>query len=368
MSSDSKTEKLLNAFKTNCGKWVCSTHNSESGQPAAIFREIKKQGYVFEEVASNRWGKKVYCPICGRETTHYKLLEIEPKLETHQRNKISSRVRKKILSVYKNKDAFTNATITSTPEIDHKTPWTRLDSDIDTSNILNHNTLVIHLQVGDYDDVVALEDILYWVQISAENTNSYTKNQINTKVVTQAMMNSIDGMDIKLDCTCKDWQYRFAYQATILGYKYGEKEGRPNEDIRANPENRGGVCKHLYSVLSNKRWLQQVTSTLMDWLEQNIEQVNKFLNVKPGMELTLPNELARQNAKDSWKNRGRNNAEPESENGDGNNDTDKNVNNNINNNDTSNVDTETTNDAPSIQNNNQDNSIDNDNTDNDAVK
>ena len=50
MSSDSKSEKLLNAFKTNCGKWVCSTHNSESGQPAAIFREIKKQGYVFEEV------------------------------------------------------------------------------------------------------------------------------------------------------------------------------------------------------------------------------------------------------------------------------------------------------------------------------
>lgn len=115
-------------------------------------------------------------------------------------------------------------------------------SDIDTSNILTNNALVVHLQVGDYDDVVELEDILYWVQISAENTNSYTKNQINTKVVTQAMMNSIDGMDIKLDCTCKDWQYRFAYQATILGYKYGEKEGRPNEDARANPENRGGVC------------------------------------------------------------------------------------------------------------------------------
>lgn len=115
-------------------------------------------------------------------------------------------------------------------------------SDIDTSNVLTNNSLVVHLQVGDYDDVVELEDILYWVQISAENTNSYTPNQINTKVVTQAMMNSIDGMDIKLDCTCKDWQYRFAYQATLLGYKYGEKEGRPNEDARANPDNRGGVC------------------------------------------------------------------------------------------------------------------------------
>lgn len=174
-------------------------------------------------------------------------------------------------------------------------------SDIDTSTILTNNSLVIHLQVGDYDDVVELEDILYWVQISAENTNSYTKNQINTKVVTQAMMNSIDGMDIKLDCTCKDWQYRFAYQATILGYKYGEKEGRPNEDARANPENRGGVCKHLTAVLSNKRWLQQVTSTFMDWIENNIDGVNKYLGLKGDKMLTLPNELARQNAKLRWK-------------------------------------------------------------------
>lgn len=113
---------------------------------------------------------------------------------------------------------------------------------VDMSNVLHNNSLLIQLGVGDYDDIVELEDILYWLQISAENTNSQTKNQINTKVVTQALMNSIDGMDIKLDCSCADWQYRFAYQATILGYKYGEKEGRPNEDIRANPENRGGVC------------------------------------------------------------------------------------------------------------------------------
>lgn len=176
-------------------------------------------------------------------------------------------------------------------------------SDIDTSNVLTNNSLVVHLQVGDYDDVVELEDILYWVQISAENTNSYTPNQINTKVVTQAMMNSIDGMDIKLDCTCKDWQYRFAYQATLLGYKYGEKEGRPNEDARANPDNRGGVCKHLTAVLSNKRWLQQVTSTFMNWLETNIDGVNKYLGLKGDKVLTLPNELARQNAKLSWQKR-----------------------------------------------------------------
>jgi hypothetical protein len=180
---------------------------------------------------------------------------------------------------------------------------------IDTTNVLSNNSLVIQLGVGDYDDIVELEDILYWLQISAENTNSYTPNQINTKVVTQALMNAMDGMDIKLDCTCKDWQFRFAFQASVLGYKYGEKEGRPNEDKRANPENRGGVCKHLYSVLSNKRWLQQVTSVFMNWLEEHIEGVNKYLGLKGDKALTLPNELARQNAKLSWQIRRDNNEE-----------------------------------------------------------
>ena len=59
----------------------------------------------------------------------------------------------------------------------------------------NKDTLVIECYVGKYIDVVALEDILIWVQMCAEQSTS-TKNQINSKVVTQAIMNSIDGMDI----------------------------------------------------------------------------------------------------------------------------------------------------------------------------
>lgn len=50
-------------------------------------------------------------------------------------------------------------------------------------------------------------------------------------------------------------------------------------------------------MLSNKKWLQQVTSTIMDFIEKNIDQVNQYLRPKEGQELTLPNELARQNAK-----------------------------------------------------------------------
>lgn len=141
-----KVDKLLNAFVTNCNKWVCADHNSESGQPAAIFREIKKRGYKFEEIAPNRWAKSVYCPTCKRNTTHYKLLNKTPEFSSKSRCPIDSVSRKRVLELLENKDAFTGASITSTPEIDHKVPWTRMDSDINIKN-LSDKKILEHFQL-----------------------------------------------------------------------------------------------------------------------------------------------------------------------------------------------------------------------------
>lgn len=95
-----------------------------------------------------------------------------------------------------------------------------------------------------------------------------------------------------------DFVYRFAYQATKGKYKYGKPENRPAKIT--NPNDYGALCKHLTSMLSNKKWLQQVSGTVMDFIVKRIDDVNKFLRVKPGEELTLPNELARQNAKKAF--------------------------------------------------------------------
>ena len=130
--------------------------------------------------------------------------------------------------------------------------------DIKTDEIFSKDMLVIVCRVGDYEDIVALEDILIWVQMCAEQSTS-TKNQINSKVVTQAIMNSIDGMDILVNCSCPDWKYRFAYMATQLGYKYGEPQNERNKYHKTNKENYGALCKHLTALLSNKRWLSKIT-------------------------------------------------------------------------------------------------------------
>ena len=85
--------------------------------------------------------------------------------------------------------------------------------------------------------------------------------------------------------------------ATQLGYKYGEPQNERNKYHRTNKENYGSMCKHLVALLSNKRWLQQVTSRFIDWLVENLEDVNKYLRLEGDKKLTPPNAEARQRGK-----------------------------------------------------------------------
>ena len=131
----SKEEKLLESFKEKCGEWVCSDHNCESTQPAGVFRNIKRRGYKFEETTPGRWAKMMFCPVCGRNTTHYKLLSKEPVEQEHKRFSITSKMRQRVLKLLGERDAFTTGKITSTAEIDHKVPWSRIDNDVNISEL-----------------------------------------------------------------------------------------------------------------------------------------------------------------------------------------------------------------------------------------
>lgn len=141
----SKLDDLLAAFQANLGEWTCAYCGSNSDQPAACFREIKKRGYLFEKVSPGRWASRRYCHHCNTNRTHYKLLFQEPQFEEKKRIKIGKE-RERILKILGERDAFTGASITSTPQIDHKVPWTRLDHDIDAST-LSDNEIEEHFQI-----------------------------------------------------------------------------------------------------------------------------------------------------------------------------------------------------------------------------
>lgn len=131
----SKATDFLTFLKNNVKIWACSMCGSGSNQPAAIFREVKNMGYHFEEVSPNRWAKTMYCPKCGTKRTHYKLLSATPEFPEKERFGFDAEDRKRIIKIFDCRDAFSGASIMSTPEIDHKKPWTRLDKDYDVKRM-----------------------------------------------------------------------------------------------------------------------------------------------------------------------------------------------------------------------------------------
>lgn len=269
--------KILQSYKNRSMKFKSSNKSNKSDKDNKD-NSISNKDYDTDESTESKFGQGLeYYALKDIDTKSFDILEKEEnKLEEVSRNDMLAKAKSQTITRYNKAPGYKGFSIV----------------DIDTTSVFTTNSLRVTCRVGDYWDTVEMENILYWIQVEAEKNQNY---QINTKGITAAIMNSIDGMDIKVDCTCPDFKYRFAYMATKLGYKYGKPENR--EAKITNPNDYGSICKHLISMLSNKKWLQQVTSTVMDFIVKRIDDVNKFLRVKEGEELTLPNELARQNAK-----------------------------------------------------------------------
>ena len=145
-NKESKSDRLLKKCQEHIGEWVCIYCNSDSGQPAAISRVLREKGYLLEETQPGTYSKQMYCPHCGKKRSHIKLLSAEPANEKN-RNTMSKKDRERIISCLGKRDAYTGASIkSSTPEIDHKTPFSRLEKDIDISNISN-DEIPNHFQI-----------------------------------------------------------------------------------------------------------------------------------------------------------------------------------------------------------------------------
>lgn len=110
--------------------------------------------------------------------------EFKNKLEEVSRNELLAKTKGETITRYKKSAQYKGFNLV----------------DIDINNLLRDNTIVLVCRVGDYLDYIQLEDVLYWIQIVAEKS---VNRQINNKVVTEALMNAIDGMDIKVDCECR---------------------------------------------------------------------------------------------------------------------------------------------------------------------
>lgn len=147
---------------------------------------------------------------------------------------------------------------------------------VDLKQMFENDYFVFKTPIKDYVCVIAFPGVFTQLRRVVKETHGDVK-KINLQMVIKALSRAFDATDdVKVDCTCADWRYRYAYWATQNGYKYGEPEDRPS-DI-TNPDDAiGATCKHLNLLLSNKRWLTKAASVVNSFIKAYPDKAALYL-------------------------------------------------------------------------------------------
>ena len=87
----------------------------------------------------------------------------------------------------------------------------------------------------------------------------------STKAITKALNHCLRYNHIQVNCACPDFKYRYAYMATVKKYGLDTTETRPA--THTNPDNKGGMCKHIAKVLNvPSLWSKKVVTAIKNYV------------------------------------------------------------------------------------------------------
>ena len=121
---------------------------------------------------------------------------------------------------------------------------------MDFNKLFKENILTVNLDVqgetSEYLVTISFGGFLDKLRDELKRANDI----ISLRIIIRALLNSFNGDNVYIRCSCPDFRYRGAYWASKNNIIAGEKETRPS-DI-TNPNNDlGAGCKHIMLVLSN---------------------------------------------------------------------------------------------------------------------
>ena len=147
---------------------------------------------------------------------------------------------------------------------------------VDLKQMFENDYFVFKTPIKDYVCVIAFPGVFTQIRKVVKETHGDVR-KVNLQMVIKALKRAFDATDdVKVDCTCADWRYRYAYWASQNKYKFGEPETRPS-DI-TNPDDAiGATCKHLNLLLSNKRWLTKAASVVNSFIKAYPDKAALYL-------------------------------------------------------------------------------------------
>lgn len=165
---------------------------------------------------------------------------------------------------------------------------------LDLKELFENDYLVFTTPINDYKCIVAFSGAFTAIRDAVKNLEF---RQVNLQVIARALLKAFDlSNDVKVDCDCADYRYRFKYYASKNGYQYGAPETRPSDITNPN-DDIGATCKHLSRILSNKQWIRRAATVLTKFIRTYPAKAANYLwaelpdDLKPKEEPSIEDKL-----------------------------------------------------------------------------
>lgn len=136
---------------------------------------------------------------------------------------------------------------------------------IDMNDLFKNDELKVGINVhGETSDYVVLIRYNYILE-EIQNQIKRNNNKLEFKCILIALQRVFNQGNVFVSCTCKDWQYRQAYNASKGGYNSGNLEIRAS-NITNPGDTKGAGCKHVNLVLGNVDWIMKVASVINNYI------------------------------------------------------------------------------------------------------
>lgn len=139
---------------------------------------------------------------------------------------------------------------------------------LDMNKLFKDNILLVNVNVqgetNNYVVQIKFGGILDEIHDQLTNKNL----QFDLRVVMRALVAAFNSDNVYIHCSCPDWNYRMSYWSKVNDTSSDPAIEQPTNGRRiVNPnDTKGRGCKHALLVLSNNRWLRQVSSVIYNYV------------------------------------------------------------------------------------------------------
>lgn len=149
---------------------------------------------------------------------------------------------------------------------------------IDVDELIKADRITVEIPVNQYKCTIIFNNV---IQNIINVVDLQYRGNVTFASVEKALSIALDEeKDLKVNCECKDFYYRYSYVATRGGYKSGIKQNMP-APIR-NPNNDiGSFCKHLIMLLKNKKWVHKLAEVVNYLIKEYYDDILTQYNLDP---------------------------------------------------------------------------------------